>query len=956
MDQPLEEDSFLEEEKKKFKNSTQIVKDCKLYSWGKNKNGELGNETIQEKQTIPCACKSTIQLQINTNHINSISLGGRHSLLVLNNKVYSCGSELLGISGINISKKVSSYSNIQFFNEKKIIKLAAAEFHSLALTSDGRIYSWGGNLHSKLGSTSGVTNGIPILVRSLMKKKIIEIAVGDYHSLALTDHGSLYSWGGGGSSYNKGQCCHGDLIDRELPSKVMYFSDVYVTNIICGGYHTIIVTDDKVMKEKNTISYNNISQNISASHLKLKDKEKSISEKRQYIYGCGSNQYGQCGNGTYEDVLTPQQIVIGEFNNNLLKNNQINKSFQSKFFNDKQDLLNQPIIIKIKCGGHHSIFLSDKGLVYTFGHGYTGQLGLGNTQNYPIPILVHSLSNKFISDIAAGWSHSLVLTKEGHLYATGCGKWGALGMVNSENKKTFTYIEETKYFNIKINNMDGIHAGGHHSLIVLDQDNEYINEKDFNPPSPLKENTCKLISNSQYLYNSNIVTDKDKSLIDTSSYIKIRNKSLSNMSYIKSKEKGLFNINIKRSESQTNYLERKNKFPNLLFTSNNILTSPTPSQNGYNRMVNNENNLYKKYFINENENYNKEYESNDNDYFSSNVNNKAVIGNIIDDSHDANKTQDIFIKKVVPSGILKVENNHIIDNDENITSPYFARDNELRNKSISNDEKLQLNSNFSDDNENNKNNKVESIKKIIDNKEEDNYKRPIINNFSGFKNKTYEDNQSEVEGTEIKNKEEISFDNEFNKDIQYLLHEEKENFSMKNLIFNINSEIIYSKQVNLLHKFIKFEANKSYIGKFEDVIDNFYSEKVVIANLNQDIENDSLYCLCLITEINSGQQVTQQVNYNYDKQKYEENSYEYIYSYLYEDEIFIDTIEKDLSLWKYEFLENFSIYLINQPKFFEIRPYFLYNPNNQTELYFFYMNHLYIYFLSKYKRISLFII
>lgn len=82
-----------------------------------------------------------------------------------------------------------------------------------------------------------------------------------------------------------------------------------------------------------------------------------------------------------------------------------------------------PIIIKdIKCGGHHSVLLSKFGHVYAFGHNYNGQLGLNDTKNYDRPMLVKTLLNKVVNQIAAGWSHTLILTNSGDLYATGYNK------------------------------------------------------------------------------------------------------------------------------------------------------------------------------------------------------------------------------------------------------------------------------------------------------------------------------------------------------------------------------------------------------------------------------------------------------------------------------------------------------------------------------------------------------
>lgn len=95
--------------------------------------------------------------------------------------------------------------------------------------------------------------------------------------------------------------------------------------------------------------------------------------------------------------------------------------------NNTSTMTKSPVSIKdVKCGGEHTIVLSSFGRVYTFGHGYTGQLGLGNNQNYARPIIVKSLINKTVNQITAGWSHSMVLTSEGNIYVTGCGKYGEL--------------------------------------------------------------------------------------------------------------------------------------------------------------------------------------------------------------------------------------------------------------------------------------------------------------------------------------------------------------------------------------------------------------------------------------------------------------------------------------------------------------------------------------------------
>jgi alpha-tubulin suppressor-like RCC1 family protein len=220
-----------------------------------------------------------------------------------------------------------------------------------------------------------------------MNKKIIQISCGDHHSVSLTNDYQVFSWGGGGP-YNKGQCGHGDLKDVETPKRIEFFKGKKVIKIICGGYHTMAVLEDNL------------------------------------LYGFGKGTYGQCGYGAAEDTHTPKLV---KFSRNCLGFEQGNISRINDTSQTDLKEYKSPIKIKdVKCGGEHTIVLSMNGRVYTFGHGYTGQLGLGNNKNYERPTIVKSLIKKTINQIAAGWSHSIVLTSEGFIYISGCGRYGEL--------------------------------------------------------------------------------------------------------------------------------------------------------------------------------------------------------------------------------------------------------------------------------------------------------------------------------------------------------------------------------------------------------------------------------------------------------------------------------------------------------------------------------------------------
>uniref|UniRef100_A0A672HSF6 BTB domain-containing protein n=1 Tax=Salarias fasciatus TaxID=181472 RepID=A0A672HSF6_SALFA len=76
----------------------------------------------------------------------------------------------------------------------------------------------------------------------------------------------------------------------------------------------------------------------------------------------------------------------------------------------------------------HSVFLSQKGQVFTCGHGQGGRLGHGDEQTYLIPRMVEGLMSHHCSQVAAARDHTVVLTEEGYVYTFGLNTFHQLGL------------------------------------------------------------------------------------------------------------------------------------------------------------------------------------------------------------------------------------------------------------------------------------------------------------------------------------------------------------------------------------------------------------------------------------------------------------------------------------------------------------------------------------------------
>lgn len=127
-------------------NKTVFVNNSYVYAWGRNDHGELGIGTVTNNNYLPLPVTS-----LNNLNVSSISIGGRHALILTEeNEIYTCGSDLLGILGLDSFtwKNIPKFKKLESVKNIKFVKVDCGEFHSIGITDDGQTYAWGGNWHS----------------------------------------------------------------------------------------------------------------------------------------------------------------------------------------------------------------------------------------------------------------------------------------------------------------------------------------------------------------------------------------------------------------------------------------------------------------------------------------------------------------------------------------------------------------------------------------------------------------------------------------------------------------------------------------------------------------------------------------------------------------------------------------------------------------------------------------
>jgi alpha-tubulin suppressor-like RCC1 family protein len=117
-----------------------------------------------------------------------------------------------------------------------IVSVVANSSQSLALDVNGTVWAWGYNGYGQLGDGTTQSRTTPVKVPGL--SSVVSIAAGHEHSLALTADGTVWAWG----RNNLGQLGDGSTLDHRTPAQVPGLNGVIA--IAAGFYHSLALTAD----------------------------------------------------------------------------------------------------------------------------------------------------------------------------------------------------------------------------------------------------------------------------------------------------------------------------------------------------------------------------------------------------------------------------------------------------------------------------------------------------------------------------------------------------------------------------------------------------------------------------------------------------------------------------------------------------------------------------------------
>ncbi|HYF96333.1 MAG TPA: hypothetical protein VD969_29350 [Symbiobacteriaceae bacterium] len=187
-----------------------LKSDGTLWAWGENGQfgGLLGDGTTVELAATPVQVTGLSE-------VTAVATGASHTIALRSDgTVWAWGYNTDGQFGNGSTSGSPVRTPAQVPGLTKVTAIAAGYSHSLALRSDGTVWTWGGNSQGQLGD--GSTDSRTSAARVAGLRDVVQIGAGQSFSVAVRRDGSVWTWG---------QNAHGQLGDgstdrRTKPGRV----------------------------------------------------------------------------------------------------------------------------------------------------------------------------------------------------------------------------------------------------------------------------------------------------------------------------------------------------------------------------------------------------------------------------------------------------------------------------------------------------------------------------------------------------------------------------------------------------------------------------------------------------------------------------------------------------------------------------------------------------------------
>lgn len=418
--------------------------DDDVYVYGDNTYGQLGlgdYDFVSEELELPI--NNSIKSVYTSNSSSAILDYSGRLWMFGKNDSYQLAME--DTTGINTPYKVMD----------NVVKVSFGNNHVLALSKEGKVYSWGGNEYGELGNVVDGVSWIPREI-NICDNKIVDIAAGGEHSVALDETGTAYTWG----SNSRGQMMEDpsaleySIISLPIPLENVY--SVHASNnytILIDYSGNVYTLGDNSRGQIGTFliaEYSTVpchvtdikgAQKIATAHDRI-----YIWDAKNKIYSFGDNVYGLLGasstdayNMSVQSIDSKVSITdIWVLNNKTYMRTADEDIYKCGLMTDNEavefNLLNidYPLkITQIDSYRNQTLAIDESGEVIAWGEGYYAN-GSDSTETYYYPMRIDGIIEPV--QVSRGKNHNLVLDANGDVWGWGSNSNNPMGKLDGKVK------------------------------------------------------------------------------------------------------------------------------------------------------------------------------------------------------------------------------------------------------------------------------------------------------------------------------------------------------------------------------------------------------------------------------------------------------------------------------------------------------------------------------------------
>jgi alpha-tubulin suppressor-like RCC1 family protein len=221
-----------------------IGSDGKLYAWGDNSFGELGDGTTTnhdspEVITLATGIKATA---ISAGELDGLAIGSDGNLYAWgsNGTTINGTPQTFGELGDGTTTNHDSPEVITLATGIKPTAVSAGPAHTLAIGSDGKLYAWGFNTDGSLGDGTTTEHDSPEVISLATGIKPTAVSAGTDSSLTIGSDGKLYAWG----DDTFGELGDGTTTQRNSPEVITLATGVKPTAVSAAGLDGMAIGSD----------------------------------------------------------------------------------------------------------------------------------------------------------------------------------------------------------------------------------------------------------------------------------------------------------------------------------------------------------------------------------------------------------------------------------------------------------------------------------------------------------------------------------------------------------------------------------------------------------------------------------------------------------------------------------------------------------------------------------------